>query len=275
MRGRSREALLAGAGALLGRLFPARRRALGRPDGARGDGLVDRLIQKHLVHQAIQTHDHAALSRQHQAYWRGAAAGYFFGNTRDRFERWFLGAHRPLVEALVTRASEPGIRHLYELGCGAGQALEHLAGRLPRLERLVGVDLNAAQIAENLARPRDPRVDYASGPALEWVLAHAQPGCVLFSNGGVLEYFSPEEVARLYAHAATLAPCLVALVEPIAPGFEPRAAASVVFGAEQSFSHPHPRLLEAAGFVLRLEAVAELEGHRLLMALAERGVSGG
>jgi hypothetical protein len=126
----------------------------------------------------------------------------------------------------------------------------YCARRLPRIPQVVGLDINAAVIARNAAgQPPGSRLSFVRAEARDWLTANPQPGTVVLTNGGVLEYLSQENFDRLLEALALAPPAALVLIEPVAPehdlGGQDR---SFVFGREKSFSHNHRRRLENAGF---------------------------
>ena len=88
---------------------------------------------------------------------------------------------------------------------------------------------------------------------------HPLPGTVVFSNGGVLEYFSPANLERLFSTVAISSPAAIVLVEPAAPNHDlENQPESLVFGQEYSFSHNYRRRLIEAGFDVVFEQETRL-----------------
>lgn len=139
-----------------------------------------------------------------------------------------------------------------------------------RLERLVGIDLNEAQITENRARNGDRRIEWVAASAVPWLKDHARGPAVFFSNAGVLEYFPPTDLSALLTHLAKQTPPIIyGLIEPIDPSFDfDQEATSRVFGAELTFSHNYPRIFESHGFEIRFRVERKTEGDRILLMVA-------
>jgi hypothetical protein len=91
----------------------------------------------------------------------------------------------------------------------------------------------------------------------------------MVSNGGVLEYFSAENLDRLLAAVALAAPAAVVLVEPAAPEHDlANDPESFAFGREYSFSHNYAFRLRKAGFKVVFEQEMPAFGARLVAIVA-------
>ncbi len=111
-------------------------------------------------------------------------------------------------------------------------------------------------------------MSFVNAEARGWLEAHAKPGTVMLSNGGVLEYFSPENLGGLFHAVAMAPPCLIALVEPAAPDHDLNSQEeSFIFGREYSFSHNYRRRLDQAGFDVVFEEETEAFGVRMMMMI--------
>jgi trans-aconitate methyltransferase len=137
-----------------------------------------------------------------------------------------------------------------EIGCGDGNALTYCAERLPSLSEVIGLDINAAVIARNSAeQPAGGRLSFARAEARDWLIANPKPGTVVLSNGGVLEYFSRDNLDQLFQALAQSPPAAIVLIEPVAPAHDLATQPdSFAFGHENSFSHNHAHRLRQAGF---------------------------
>ncbi len=224
-----------------------------------GDGSdrLGALVRNGLLGQAFLRRDHARLRRYLSAYW-GEYATRFHDDWDDRFERLFLGRDLGMVDHLGEWISERAasgepVRRLCEIGCGGGRLLAFLAERFPELEELIGIDIGEARIELNRSTYPDRRLQFHAADAVEWIPGHAKPHSVFVTNGGVLEYFLEEELARLFGWIASHChPAAVLLIETIGTdhdlGSEP---GSLVYGREMAFSHNYPHLLRQAGFSIR------------------------
>ena len=214
--------------------------------------------------------DAGALQKSLFQFWRADTADTYFDCYVDRYQKWFLGPHHEIVDQLATLARSGTYSRLIEVGCGAGRVLEHCAAAMPEVQDFIGVDINPVIIARN-------RVDYAQNSRLQflatdasgWLQDAAQPGTILLTYGGVMEYFSAETLSAMFGTLAQHRPAAVALVEPVDPGHAlAKDAASHAFGQENSFSHNHEKLLLAAGFQTVFCKTLHLDGKSWVMLLA-------
>jgi SAM-dependent methyltransferase len=250
--GKARDALKL----MVGRVAELARPDLGREiDDARNTArapALKRAILYARLRRAQSQGDAAAIENALAAFWIGNSGDRF----HDRFaaERFnlFRERHAVVIDALaeVLEASGARFSRLVEIGCGDGQVLTYCAERLPGITEVVGLDINAAVIARISAeQPAGGRLSFARAEARDWLAAHPRPGTVVLSNGGVLEYFSQDNLDRMLHALARSAPAAIVLVEPVAPEHDlERQADSFAFGYEKSFSHNHARRLAAAGF---------------------------
>ena len=207
-----------------------------------------------------------------QLYWASDSATRFHGAVQERFRSVFLAKHTPLVNELERILATSTIRYhtLMEIGCGSGQVVDYLAGRLGTVERFIGIDLSAAQVARNRARFVQPKLRFEAGDASEWIAAHAEPGSIFLTNDGVFEYFTPEALnSLLVTLASRLQPSLLAIVEPLASHHDLSVdGGSIVYGAENTYSHDYPRMCERAGLQILFRSEVMAAQHRYLMLIA-------
>jgi len=269
-----RRRLVVAAGRVLRWVDPASAERAVRGELSGELGLRERLLVAAAVDDAERSGDLAALEPLHRWMWSGAQAEVFHQAARERFDRWWGPHHSAIVEPLREQLDAGRFTTLCEVGTGNGLVLAELARCLPGLERLIGVDLSAAQVQANARERHDPRVSFVAADGAAWLTENAGAGWAVFTNAGVLEYFPQGRLDALFRVLAARAPACVALVEPLAEGFDPaRPGASVPYSAEKSFSHPYVAMLERAGFRVTWRAEQRFEGVRwlLLVAVAQRG----
>ncbi len=237
--------------------------------GARG--AIERLALAALVERYRASDQLDRLAALNIDFWSGPAALSYHALTHSRFEQTFLTRHHVIIAPLQNVAAEMRARGLVEIGCGSGQLLDYLATQFPALDRLVGLDLNADQIALNRRRASDARIEYHCADATDWIAEHAQPGWIWLCYGGVLEFFTEASVAAMLEDCGRHAPAVFALVEPLADDFDPDVEpVARRFGRELTLSHPYPRLLRDAGFTELWRNECRAIGWRWLMLVARR-----
>lgn len=213
----------------------------------------------------------ATISQTLMNNWRSESANSYYDQYTARFEKWFLGPHQAVVDEMVKLNAETPLRLMVEVGCGDGRVLDHCAERMPDIPDCVGVDINPAIIARNQeVYAEKPRLRFVAENAERWLAQNTGPGTLLFTYGGVLEYFSRESLEGIFRDMAGKPGSAVALVEPVAPDHDlEQGSQSFNFGQEHSFSHNYAALLTEAGLELRYQSETQLGGARWVMMLAQ------
>jgi len=259
---------------MVGRVAELARPDLGREiDDARNTShapTLKRAILYARLRRAQSRGDAAAIEDALAAFWIGESGDRFHDHYAEERLNLFREHHAVVIDALagVLEASNARFGRLVEIGCGDGKVLAYCAGRLPSITQAVGLDINAAVIARISAeRPAGGRLSFARAEARDWLIANPQPGTVVLSNGGVLEYFSQDNLDRMLQALACSAPAAIVLVEPVAPNHDLQIQReSFAFGHENSFSHNHAHRLEKAGFdVVFTREVQTSEARWMLM----------
>ncbi|HEV7386893.1 MAG TPA: class I SAM-dependent methyltransferase [Phenylobacterium sp.] len=272
--GKARDTLKLMVGRVAELAFPE----LGREiDEVRNAGRAPKLKRAILYARLRRAHalgDVAAMDDALSAFWKGGPGDKFHDNFAEERFRVFREQHAVVIEALAGLLEASGARfsRLVEIGCGDGKALADCVERLPSITEAIGLDINAAVIARaSSEHPPGGRLSFAHADAREWLTANPQPGTVMLSNGGVLEYFSQDNVDRLFQALALARPAAIVLVEPAAPDHDLQSQAeSFAFGHEYSFSHNHRGRLTQAGFDVVFEEETHAFGARLMLMIGLR-----
>ena len=142
--------------------------------------------------------------------------------------------------------------------------------RCPTWQNFIGVDINPVIIArDRVDFAPNPRLQFLSADASVWLAQNAKAGTILLTYGGVMEYFADTTLTAMFATLAQHHPAAVALVEPVDPAHDlAQDAASHAFGQENSFSHNHEKLLQAAGYHVMFRKTLSLGGASWVMLLA-------
>lgn len=214
--------------------------------------------------------DNASIEREQFRYWKGDTADFFYDRFRTRMEKWFFGPHQVIVDQLADLTARIAFDRLIEVGCGDGQVLQHLATRIPQVQQFVGVDINPTIIERNQTSfASNPRLSFVSANAATWLPDQISDGLILMTYGGVMEYFAPDVLSAIFSQMAQHKRMAVALVEPVDPAHDLRTdPGSHVFGSENSFSHNHQQLLEAAGFTVAFVQEINLGQVRWVLLIA-------
>jgi SAM-dependent methyltransferase len=267
-----RDAVRTVAGTALDVVFPSLGHEIGESNADGANPKLKRLVLQARLYRARRRGDEAAIQSALHAYWQGNASGNYYDRYANRFQLWFLGPHQVIVEALAEEVARRRYVRLVEFGCGDGRVLAHLAEKLPQVPELVGLDINEAIIARTsaaLAVP--PRLAFRAGNARALFGELCGDDTVLMTYGGVMEYFTADELSSFFRHLAGKRSTAVALVEPVDPSHDLFSdPGSHVFGAENSFSHNHSSLLESAGFTVRFFREMNVGGVRWVLLLATR-----
>lgn len=213
---------------------------------------LKRAILYSRLRRAQSRGDIAAIENALAAFWKGDSGNRFHDHYAEARFNLFLERHAKLIDefAGLTKNSRICFSRLVEIGCGDGTVLAYCAERLPEISEAIGLDINSAVIerisAEQLS---GGRISFANAEAQDWLMANPQPGTVMLSNGGVLEYFSQDKFDKLLRTLAMSPPVAIMLVEPVSPDHDlQNHSESFVFGHERSFSHNHWHRLNEAGF---------------------------
>jgi predicted TPR repeat methyltransferase len=248
---RGKDALKLMAGWVAERALPG----LGREiDECRNTARAPRLKRAILysrLRRAQSRGDIAAIENALAAFWKGNSGDEFHDHYADARLNLFLEHHSKVIDALAGVLEKSGARfsRLVEIGCGDGSVLAWCAERLPDISEAIGLDINAAVIERISAKQPAGKFSFVNAEARDWLVANPRSGTVMLSNGGVLEYFSQDNLDRLLQALASSPSAAIVLIEPVAPGHDLQSnAGSFAFGRENSFSHNHRCRLEDAGF---------------------------
>lgn len=228
---------------------------------------VDRQIRAYLSEkltrsggQAVENNHREFWCRQGRRGWYGAAAG--------RCESIYRPAFEPFVGCARAEAQDRQITTLVELGAGDGEWLQYLSAVFPSIETFIGIDIAKEQICENSLRFR--QLTFVAADIVEWITRNATDHTLYHTNSGVLEYLSEESVYAVLEAISRTSRSTVFLIEPVDRKFNLSADKhSSVLGAEFSFSHNYPYMLENLGFNMVLSKEIDAEGYRTLVLIAD------
>lgn len=197
----------------------------------------------------------------------------YYDHYADRFDEMFNGAHARIVDWLKDFAAETQVQKVIEVGCGDGRALEAMSQRVPGIPSWIGVDINADIIARNLENfAGSDKLAFVHADADTWLAQNIEPGTLLMTYGGVMEYISPDALKGWLNLVIEKGGAGILLTEPADPAHDLATdPGSHLWGRESSYSHNHRAMLEAAGFRIleSAEAVTWKSNFRWVMMLAE------
>lgn len=216
-------------------------------------GHLGRLIRNGFYLQAVKDRDFHLTQRFLMNYWESPASRGFFGEFEHRFESLFLKYHAGIVDKLdqISRSWSVPLPRIVEIGVGDGRVLEYLESRLASFAGFHGIDVNKEQIAKNQVRFADhPKFTFSTDDAIGWLERNSATGTVIYTNGGVFEYLTRDQLLTMFAELARSSqPCAVAVTETIASDHDLEAEPeSFHYGREFSISHNYPAILKEAGF---------------------------
>lgn len=257
-------------GSLFELLLPAVRRDLATDQHSGRFLRAKRWILYARATRARRRGDTAALQKNLFQYWHADTSDVYFDRYEERFQQWFMGPHHEIVDQLARLAKSGAYTRLVEVGCGSGRVLEHCAAMMPEVPLCIGVDINPSIIDRDRAHyAANPRLQFLAADASEWLAKTAQPGTILLTYGGVMEYFAPETLVAMFRDLAAHGPAAVGLVEPVDPAHDlAHDSASHAFGDEHSFSHNHAQLLRQAGYEIRFSKALTLGLQSWIMLVA-------
>lgn len=234
-------------------LAPTMANAVRATPFSRAWGPVGKLIRNGQLARAVAGQDHKLIHDFMCDYWESPQSSEFFDHFEHRFETLFLRYHRGIVDEIgkILSAFDGTESRIIEIGVGDARVLAHLAESLPSVSKFHGIDLNDEIIAANSGRFRhDPRFAFHTMDAGAWLGKHPARGTVLFTNGGVFEYFRRDQLVDLFRTLlAGGRTCAIALTESIGIDHDLKGEpGSFPYGHELSFSHNYPAILHEAGF---------------------------
>ena len=232
--------------------------------------LVDGFLRAGIAQKMLKNSEHQQISDLHRKFWEHENCLQYHHGFRELALQIFTEQYIFIVAELnALLAKNPEIDTLIEIGCGGGSILNHLVGVVEGIERYVGVDLSAEIIAENKELFPDPRIEWVAGNAQTWIEQNSEKNTVYFSFRGVLEYFTQEELTRLYSDiAAEKGPAIFISMEPMALDHSYDQHTSRPYGTEYSWSHNYPHLYKSSGFTLQYQSDKSYDDHKICSVVA-------
>lgn len=215
-------------------------------------GHVGRLIRNGFYLRAVLERDFDLTQKFLLDFWKSAESKGFFDNFPHRFESVFLKHHSKIVDEIqqISRGWSEIRPRIVEVGVGDGRVLAYLESQLEKFGRFHGIDVNREQIESNCeAFSGNSKFTFSSENVLHWLIRNPAPGTVIYTNGGVFEYFTREQLLALFTELArSNRPCAVAATETIASDHDIEGEPeSLHYGREFSISHNYPAILKEAG----------------------------
>ena len=207
------------------------------------------------------------LAKLHRKMWESNDAVEFYKTSDWRFDNMFLNIKKDIDLIFDQIEIEGNTKNIVEIGCGNGNILEYLSKSRKGLYRYIGLDINEFQIKVNQeAYKDDSRFEFFACDANHWIQENPLPNTVYFTFGGVLEYFTEEEVKSLLKKISELPATGFVIYEPLAKEFDPKGNnRSLNFGSELSFSHAYYYLAKEVGLNIIFEQTKESENGRWIL----------
>lgn len=250
--------------------MPARAQRVRSGKLERAPDFIDRQIILAWANRCLSSGNTDALAPLHQWIWRDDTATRHHEATTERFWEYWNGGHKDLLSAVadVVYAHEADLNTVCEIGCGQALAFAEITHALPGVQKLIGLDLSAAQTEQNRRMYAKNCWMFENANVLEWVPEYATPGTIFLTIGGVFEYLTQTQLAGLMRGITSRkAPAVLACIEPIAQDYDLEVeSASRPFPPEHSYAHNYPAMMRDAGFTV--DFVAERPfAHRWLLTV--------
>jgi hypothetical protein len=237
-------------------------------DSPQSSRMTDRFLRFYIGAQAkaAEQSSPGQLEKIHQNFWSQTAS--YFTDMGDRTENIYIPMYQDIVASLTPRLVDYQIQTVCEFGTGDGQWLNYLSQQWGMIQRFIGIDLSANQVAIN--QQRYPHLEFVTSDLVSWTEANAEPSTLYHTNSGVLEYLSEDSVKHLLSRLKDRARnSILFLIEPIYGDYDiHREITSQIIGYEHSYTHNYVHLLEAAGIEVISHEEREVIGCRMLIVLA-------
>jgi len=253
-------------------LFNQRATELLKQPSSYPSGLKDKVLMAFLKEKSRVSNNTSFFERLHADFWQGQGGVVFSSNCDHRFDNLFLARQAEDLAVLQKYWRKSECKHIVEIGCCSGLHLQHLTTTLSGVESAIGIDINSTQIQANSKNPKfHSRIKFLSTDGGAWLIENAQPNTLFVTNGGVLEYFSREQLDEILSHVSkVLSPAMFFTVEPVAIDHDvTNLEESFPFGEELSFSHNYRNLYESNGFEVLHQRPVDFESWRMTTTIAK------
>jgi Methyltransferase domain len=212
-------------------------------------------VRDELTRRHYESPDSAIRANNRNRFW-GSTAGFRWHEARRRryqdrqlFQDEYLESRGRMLEQIQWLLDHfPFIDNLCEIGTGNGLMVDYLASRFSGVDRCLGIDLNAGQIAENKTAYPNSRVEFLHLEATEYIVHHSRPG-TLFVACGTFECFTQVELEEFLALARnTLDPVAIATCDAIDVDFDSKIERQSRPRGNLLYNHNYRYLFEKHGF---------------------------
>ncbi|WP_324024160.1 class I SAM-dependent methyltransferase [Maribacter sp. BPC-D8] len=221
--------------------------------------LSERFMRSALLKNAEKNQDFNMLAEYHENFWKETGRKYF-SEKENVLKDFFLPNCLPVFEKLhdILKDTHKEFHTMVEIGTGNGDVLDYLSSKFPQIERFVGIDLSVEQINFNQKLyDENIKIEFVAADGFEWIKENGTNNMIIFTSGGVLEYFSEQRLQKFFSYLNELGFSIFIAIEPIGANIDfTKNPNSQPYGVERSFSHDYLRLFKNAGFSLWHESKA-------------------
>ncbi|WP_159019918.1 methyltransferase domain-containing protein [Algibacter sp. L3A6] len=213
--------------------------------------ISERLMRNAILNKVESEADNDTLATLHQNFWKNQGST-FFSSTDDSFNSHFLPNCSYMFDLLKQELSKEPTTYtkLVEIGTGNGNVLNYLSSEFPEIESFIGLDLSSDQVKNNKEKfANNDKLEFIASDGLEWVKNYGEHNTIFLTSGGVLEYFTEDQLEVLLKEVFGLGKVYFIAMEPngLDHDFELNPN-SQLYGHERSFSHNYSKLFKNAGF---------------------------
>ncbi len=224
--------------------------------------IVERLMRQAMLKQAEADQDFDTLALFHNHFWTERGDEHF-----SHMNNTLKGFFKPKAEFMfdllkeITKESSHSFNTMLEIGTGDGSVLNYLSSKFPEINSFIGIDLSKDQIDKNRkCYVENPKLEFTASDGSEWIKKNGSDNMVVFTCGGVLEYFTQKKLEELFSYLKSIHNIIIITIEPIGTDIDfDQNPNSQPYGPERSFSHNYIKLFEDAGFNIWHESKIECE----------------
>lgn len=197
------------------------------------------------------------IAKIHRSFWASEEAFGYYNATNHRMLGMYELTKDQLIAALGDLEKGASVEKLIEIGCGEGLVLEKLSKEFPGINQFIGIDINQSQIKASAERFKsNPKLSFVAENAIDYIDTNSVSDCILLTFGGVMEYFTEQELKDFFSKLKLQKNIGIVLYEPLLQDFNPSTETkSKPYGAEMSFCHPYSSYLKEIGFHLNTEKI--------------------
>ena len=237
--------------------------------------VIDACLRAGMARKMLNSSNEQQLSEYHRNFWENEKCVEYHQGFRDFVAEAFRDKYSFVLDEMQAIVNaNPDFTTLVEIGCGGGSVLDYVAQNLDGIDRFVGVDLSPDIIEENKLKYPADNIEWVADNAQTWIEQNGQANWIYFSFRGVLEYFTEQDLNRMYADVAErMSPAIFATMEPMALDHSiENDHHSSPYGTEYTWSHNYPRYYEQNGYTLRHRSVQEYDDHKICAIVATVGL---